>query len=55
MYSDLQTVRMFGHFVLFNVYNISGTFKKDMMAVANDYGGLGFNMALGVPIYSNSV
>ena len=46
---------MFGHFVLFNVYNISGTSRKNMMAVANDNGGLAFNMALGAPIYSNSV
>lgn len=46
---------MFGHFVLFNVYNISGTSKKHMMAVANDHGGLAFNMARGAPIYSNSV
>ena len=50
-----KTVRMFGHFVLFNVYDISGTSKKNMMAVANGHGGPAFNMALGAPIYSNSV
>ena len=50
-----KTVIMFGHFVLFNVYNISGISKKHMMAVANDHGGLAFNMAHGVPIYSNLV
>ena len=50
-----KTVIMFGHFVLFNVYNISGISKKHMMAVANDHGGLAFNMAHGAPIYSNSV